>query len=78
MDISDSEDPEGLRVFYYLVQDLKVRTSPRRIVLDSEMPFAVLHLLAHLPPLQDQAHLNVLRSKLPVLLAAALATVVIL
>lgn len=23
VDISDSEDPEGLRVFYYLVQDLK-------------------------------------------------------
>jgi hypothetical protein len=26
VDIQDSEDPEGLRVFYYLVQDLKVRT----------------------------------------------------
>ena len=25
VDIQDSEDPEGLRVFYYLVQDLKVR-----------------------------------------------------
>ena len=24
LDIPDSEDPEGLRVFYYLVQDLKV------------------------------------------------------
>jgi protein mago nashi len=24
VDIQDSEDPEGLRVFYYLVQDLKV------------------------------------------------------
>ena len=59
MDISDSEDPEGLRVFYYLVQDLKVRTSPDRIVLHPEMPFAVLHLLAHLPPLQDQADLKV-------------------
>lgn len=23
VDIQDSEDPEGLRVFYYLVQDLK-------------------------------------------------------
>ena len=22
-DVTDSEDPEGLRVFYYLVQDLK-------------------------------------------------------
>ncbi len=25
VDVADSEDPEGLRVFYYLVQDLKVR-----------------------------------------------------
>ena len=25
VDVSDSEDPDGLRVFYYLVQDLKVR-----------------------------------------------------
>jgi protein mago nashi len=25
VDIQDSVDPEGLRVFYYLVQDLKVR-----------------------------------------------------
>lgn len=24
VDVSDSEDPDGLRVFYYLVQDLKV------------------------------------------------------
>ncbi len=24
VDVQDSEDPEGLRVFYYLVQDLKV------------------------------------------------------
>lgn len=23
VDVSESEDPEGLRVFYYLVQDLK-------------------------------------------------------
>ena len=25
MDVSESEDPEGLRVFYYLVQDVKAR-----------------------------------------------------
>ena len=25
VEVQDSEDPEGLRVFYYLVQDLKVR-----------------------------------------------------
>lgn len=24
VDIQDSEDPEGLRIFYYLVQDLRV------------------------------------------------------
>lgn len=24
VDVQDSEDPEGMRVFYYLVQDLKV------------------------------------------------------
>ena len=24
VDIEDSEDPEGLRVFYYLIQDLRV------------------------------------------------------
>lgn len=24
MDVSESDDPEGLRVFYYLVQDVKV------------------------------------------------------
>jgi hypothetical protein len=24
-DVTDSADPDGLRVFYYLVQDLKVR-----------------------------------------------------
>ncbi len=27
VDIQDSEDPEGLRVFYYLVQDLRVSSS---------------------------------------------------
>ena len=27
VDVQDSEDPEGLRVMYYLVQDLKVRQS---------------------------------------------------
>ena len=24
-EVTDSKDPEGLRVFYYLIQDLKVR-----------------------------------------------------
>jgi protein mago nashi len=34
VDIQDSEDPEGLRVFYYLVQDLKVRR-PRPVSRDA-------------------------------------------
>lgn len=35
VDVQDSEDPEGLRVFYYLVQDLKVSSSgpPRLLVV---------------------------------------------
>ena len=27
IEVQDSEDPEGLRVMYYLVQDLKVRAT---------------------------------------------------
>jgi len=42
VDVQDSEDPEGLRVFYYLVQDLKVSTYP------SSLPS--LPSLAALPP----------------------------
>lgn len=30
MDVQDSDDPEGMRVFYYLVQDLKVSPLPHR------------------------------------------------
>lgn len=30
MDVQNSEDPEGLRVMYYLVQDLKVRNADQR------------------------------------------------
>lgn len=37
VDVQDSEDPEGLRVFYYLVQDLKV-SSPSTLLLPS-LPF---------------------------------------
>lgn len=33
VDVQDSEDPEGLRVFYYLVQDLKVRRFLQQITL---------------------------------------------
>ncbi|THH12514.1 hypothetical protein EW146_g7621 [Bondarzewia mesenterica] len=46
-DIQDSEDPEGLRVFYYLVQDLRLEI----------VAMAVLYLLLDLPSLQDQAYL---------------------
>ena len=28
-DVQDSEDPEGMRVFYYLIQDLRVRACAR-------------------------------------------------
>jgi len=34
VDVSDSEDPDGLRVFYYLVQDLKVRSMFSFFLLD--------------------------------------------
>lgn len=42
VDVQDSEDPEGLRVFYYLVQDLKVGiTSSQSFLAD---PSPVPHL----------------------------------
>jgi hypothetical protein len=59
VDVQDSEDPEGLRVFYYLVQDLKVshlfccRGFPTLKDL-----LAVSHLLFDFSPLQNQANLN--------------------
>lgn len=28
IDVNASDDPEGLRVFYYLIQDLRVRSLP--------------------------------------------------
>lgn len=30
VDVQSSEDPEGMRVFYYLVQDLRVGATPVR------------------------------------------------
>ena len=59
VDIQDSEDPEGLRVFYYLVQDLKVSfaiTHNEQILI--RVCSLVLDLLADLLALQDQADLN--------------------
>ena len=59
VDIQDSEDPEGLRVFYYLVQDLKVgvlhhlfRPYSLTVVL------SVFNFLVDLSALQDQAYIN--------------------
>ena len=38
VDVQDSEDPEGLRVMYYLVQDLKVSArAPRTLRMRSGM-----------------------------------------
>ena len=73
VDIQDSEDPEGLRVFYYLVQDLKVRRLrllPEMSSLNRSSPTpTVPHFLLDLTALQNQAHMIVDFSRLPVLLA---------
>lgn len=55
VEVADSEDPEGLRVFYYLVQDLKVRhyAMTRPAVLIHIRSSAVLDFLAHFSALQD-------------------------
>ena len=62
VEVADSEDPEGLRVFYYLVQDLKVRGMVVYVWTTTEIlnVATVFDLLPHLPPLQDQAHIIVL------------------
>ena len=57
VDIQDSEDPEGLRIFYYLVQDLRVCAlpwAPASSVIDF---CVVLHLLFDFLALQNQAYL---------------------
>ena len=60
MDVADSEDPEGLRVLYYLVQDLKVcRALLEDVYATDAIVRIVLDLLTHLPPFQDQADLKV-------------------
>jgi protein mago nashi len=53
-DVQDSQDPDGLRVFYYLIQDLKVRRRQDRLWMKLTR-FAVPHLLPHLAAFQDQA-----------------------
>lgn len=37
VDVQDSEDPEGLRVMYYLVQDLKVRAVCEAAVQEQQL-----------------------------------------
>lgn len=66
--MQDSQDPDGLRVFYYLVQDLKVsaglqmllaRQPEREFVNERDESFhprhVVLHLFVDFAALQDQA-----------------------
>jgi hypothetical protein len=59
VDIQDSEDPEGLRIFYYLVQDLRVRACPYFPSPSVAYRFfmLVLHLFLDFFTLQNQAHL---------------------
>ena len=66
VDLQDSEDPEGLRVLYYLIQDLKVKRCSSFTCFSVMLGFpmthfscTVLYFLAHLAALQDQAHINV-------------------
>jgi Mago nashi protein len=56
MDVTESEDPEGLRVFYYLVQDVKVSMIRARHHAFTNRS-AVSRVLLDLTSLQDQAHI---------------------
>ena len=65
MDIQDSEDPEGLRVFYYLVQDLRVRHPTTFFyyfnICDNFCPMSSYSVHCFLPDLialQDQAYIT--------------------
>ena len=73
MDVSESEDPEGLRVFYYLVQDVKVSPSSliSKNLLPDFTPYPVPHLLTHRSPLQNQADI-VVENSCPSLCISAL------
>lgn len=57
MDVTESQDPEGLRVFYYLVQDLKALVFSL-ISLHFKVIFRVLQGFLVLIFCVDQAHLN--------------------
>jgi hypothetical protein len=57
MDVSESEDPEGLRVFYYLVQDVKVKKilfTVCRVSLFLSVP----RVFSHFTSFQDQTNLE--------------------
>jgi Mago nashi protein len=60
VDIQDSEDPEGLRVFYYLVQDLKVGVFCTILIAVHVLTvvLSVLNFLVDFSALQDQAYIN--------------------
>ena len=60
MDVQNSTDPEGMRVFYYLVQDLKVSSyipvlCGEREVADERMIDSLdFRFLSHFAAFQDQ------------------------
>lgn len=61
MDVTESADPEGLRVFYYLVQDLKALVFSL-ISLHFKVSLVQLHhwrnVVSRVAPTTDQAHLR--------------------
>lgn len=57
MDVTESQDPEGLRVFYYLVQDLKALVFSL-ISLHFKVTFRTLNRFLMLIVYVDQAHLG--------------------
>jgi len=60
VDVNDSEDPDGMRVFYYLVQDLKVCYYHNYSSYSELISIAtqVSHLLPNFAPLQNQTNLE--------------------
>ncbi|CAG8056125.1 unnamed protein product [Penicillium nalgiovense] len=65
VDVTESDDPEGLRVFYYLVQDLKALVFSL-ISLHFKVLLILSPCLEHhltIPCFTDQAHLSIERIK---------------
>ncbi|CAN1229188.1 Protein mago nashi homolog 2 [Linum perenne] len=63
VDVQSSKDPEGLRIFYYLVQVRSLHSSSIASSFSASCSYSglgleVLCVLPHLAPLQDQAHLD--------------------